>query len=164
MWTYGPFGNLAHDLFFVLGDSKPNPLVFAASLPFLLMLSFLENHTPTRHGSGLLAIVRKPAEAMKASIFVLMDALGWEWIKEHPFLKEVAPYRRPLDSVLGFSTAAIPSILTGRFPARAWAAVAVPSRERALAVREAEASSARCRRGWSRTVTCATESRRWRAG
>jgi hypothetical protein len=53
---------------------------------------------------------------MKASIFVLMDALGWEWIKEHPFLKEVAPYRRPLDSVLGFSTAAIPSILTGKFP------------------------------------------------
>ncbi len=53
---------------------------------------------------------------MKASIFVLMDALGWEWIKEDPFLKEVAPYRRPLDSVLGFSTAAIPSILTGRFP------------------------------------------------
>ncbi|HEY9156541.1 alkaline phosphatase family protein [Candidatus Binatus sp.] len=53
---------------------------------------------------------------MKASIFVLIDALGWEWIKDHPFLKEVAPYRRPLDSVLGFSTAAIPSILTGRFP------------------------------------------------
>jgi SAM-dependent methyltransferase len=61
VWTYGPFGNLAHDLFFVLGDSKPNPIVFAASLPFLLALSFLENHTPTRHGSGLLAIVRKPA-------------------------------------------------------------------------------------------------------
>jgi SAM-dependent methyltransferase len=60
VWTYGPFGNLAHDVFFVLGDSKPNPLVFAASLPFLLALSFLENHTPTRHGSGLLAIVRKP--------------------------------------------------------------------------------------------------------
>ena len=53
---------------------------------------------------------------MKASIFVLIDALGWEWIKDHPFLKEVAPYRRPLDSVLGFSAAAIPSILTGRFP------------------------------------------------
>ncbi len=53
---------------------------------------------------------------MKASIFVLIDALGWEWIKDHPFLKEAAPYRRPLDSVLGFSTAAIPSILTGRFP------------------------------------------------
>ena len=24
---------------------------------------------------------------MKASIFVLIDALGWEWIKDHPFLK-----------------------------------------------------------------------------
>ena len=62
VWTYGPFGNLAHDLFFVLGDSKPNPIVFAVSLPFLLGLSFLENHTPTRHGSGLLAIVRKPLQ------------------------------------------------------------------------------------------------------
>ena len=60
VWTYGPFGNLAHDLFFVLGDSKPNPIVFAAALPVLLALSFLENHIPTRHGSGLLAIVRKP--------------------------------------------------------------------------------------------------------
>jgi SAM-dependent methyltransferase len=62
VWTYGPFGNLAHDLFFVLGDSKPNPIVFATSLPFLLTLSFLENHTTTRHGSGLLAIVRKPTK------------------------------------------------------------------------------------------------------
>ncbi len=62
VWTYGPFGNFAHDLFFVLGDSKPNPIVFAASLPFLLGLSFLENHTTTRHGSGLLAIVRKPVK------------------------------------------------------------------------------------------------------
>ncbi len=59
-WTYGPFGTLAHDLFFVMGDSKPNPLVFAASLPFLLTLSFLENHTPTRRGCGLLVVARKP--------------------------------------------------------------------------------------------------------
>jgi SAM-dependent methyltransferase len=62
VWTYGPFGNFAHDVFFVLGDSKPNPIVFAASLPFLLALSFLELHTTTRHGSGLLAIVRKPTK------------------------------------------------------------------------------------------------------
>lgn len=59
-WTYGPFGNLAHDLFVVLGDSKPNPIVFAGALPFLLMLSFLELRTPTKHGSGLLTIARKP--------------------------------------------------------------------------------------------------------
>ncbi|HVN64933.1 MAG TPA: class I SAM-dependent methyltransferase [Candidatus Binataceae bacterium] len=59
-WTYGPFGNLAHDLFVVLGDSKPNPIVFITALPFLLMLSFLELRTPTTHGSGLLTILRKP--------------------------------------------------------------------------------------------------------
>jgi Type I phosphodiesterase / nucleotide pyrophosphatase len=53
---------------------------------------------------------------MNASIFILLDALGWEWVKDHPFLKRVAPHRRPLDSVFGFSTAAIPSILTGKFP------------------------------------------------
>ncbi len=53
---------------------------------------------------------------MNTAIFVLMDALGWEWIKDHRFLAQVAPYRRPLDTVLGFSTAAIPSILTGKFP------------------------------------------------
>jgi SAM-dependent methyltransferase len=55
-WTYGPFGNLAHDIFFVIGDSDPNPLVYAAALPFLLFLSFLENHTSTHRGSGLLVI------------------------------------------------------------------------------------------------------------
>ncbi len=60
VWTYGPFGNLAHDIFFVLGDSKPNPIVFVVALPFLLSLSFLELRTTTRHGSGLLAIARKP--------------------------------------------------------------------------------------------------------
>jgi hypothetical protein len=52
----------------------------------------------------------------KASIFVLIDALGWEWIKSEPFLSSVAPYRRPLESVVGYSTSAIPSILTGRYP------------------------------------------------
>lgn len=54
--------------------------------------------------------------AKQANIFVLIDGLGWEWVKCHPFLKSIAPYRRPLESVLGYSTAAIPSILTGCYP------------------------------------------------
>lgn len=58
-WTYGPFGNLAHDLFFVIGDSSPNPIAYAAALPFLLFLSFLENHSSTDRGSGLLVIAMK---------------------------------------------------------------------------------------------------------
>jgi hypothetical protein len=51
-----------------------------------------------------------------ANIFVLVDALGWEWLKSIPFLSEHAPYRCPLTTVFGFSTGAIPSILTGVYP------------------------------------------------
>lgn len=54
--------------------------------------------------------------ASEANIFILIDALGWTWVKDHPFLKNIAPYRNRLETVLGFSTAAIPSILTGRYP------------------------------------------------
>jgi hypothetical protein len=53
----------------------------------------------------------------QAGIFVLIDALGWEWIKANRFLDDVAPYRRALKTVLGYSAGAIPSILTGRQPA-----------------------------------------------
>ncbi len=51
-----------------------------------------------------------------ANIFVLVDGLGWEWLKTIPFLNDYAPYRRPLNTVFGFSAGAIPSILTGCYP------------------------------------------------
>lgn len=54
--------------------------------------------------------------ANAANIFVLIDGLGWEWVNRYGFLDSVARYRRPLESVLGYSVGAIPSILTGRFP------------------------------------------------
>jgi Type I phosphodiesterase / nucleotide pyrophosphatase len=54
--------------------------------------------------------------ANPANIFVIIDGLGWEWVNTYPFLDSVARYRRPLESVLGYSVGAIPSILTGRFP------------------------------------------------
>jgi SAM-dependent methyltransferase len=59
-WTYGFFGTLAHDIFFILGDSEINPLAFALALPFLLTLTFIEGHTATRHGSALLVVAAKP--------------------------------------------------------------------------------------------------------
>ena len=45
---------------------------------------------------------------MKRSIeiVVLIDALGWEFIKDRKFLNDEMPYRRPLDTVLGFSSGA----------------------------------------------------------
>jgi hypothetical protein len=50
-------------------------------------------------------------------LFVFIDACGWEIIKDDPFAHEVAPNRRPLRSVFGYSSACIPSILSGRWPA-----------------------------------------------
>lgn len=49
-------------------------------------------------------------------LFVFIDACGWEIIKNDPFVRDVAPHRRPLNSVFGYSSACIPSILSGRYP------------------------------------------------
>ena len=49
-------------------------------------------------------------------IFVLIDALGWEYLKNRDFLNDLLPYRGPLKTVLGFSSGAIPTILTGQWP------------------------------------------------
>jgi hypothetical protein len=50
-------------------------------------------------------------------ICVLIDALGWRFVDGQNFLNDSLPYRQPLQTVLGFSSGAIPAILTGRFPA-----------------------------------------------
>lgn len=50
------------------------------------------------------------------NIFILIDALGWEYIKERPFLNDIAVTKRPIKSILGFSSGVIPSILTGKYP------------------------------------------------
>jgi hypothetical protein len=55
---------------------------------------------------------------MQLHLFVLIDALGWQFLKGHEFLSDLLPYRAPLRSVLGFSSGAIPTILTGLPPAR----------------------------------------------
>jgi hypothetical protein len=49
-------------------------------------------------------------------LFVFIDACGWEIIKDDPFGRDFAPMRRPLRSVFGYSSACIPSILSGRYP------------------------------------------------
>jgi predicted AlkP superfamily pyrophosphatase or phosphodiesterase len=50
------------------------------------------------------------------NIFVLIDALGWKYLEDQQFLGDVLPYRSPLKTVLGFSSGAIPTILTGSTP------------------------------------------------
>jgi hypothetical protein len=51
------------------------------------------------------------------NLFVLIDALGWTYLQQHDFLCDILPYRCPLRTILGYSSGAIPSILTGVTPA-----------------------------------------------
>jgi len=46
-------------------------------------------------------------------IFVLIDALGWCFLQKQEFLSDLLPCQMPLRTVLGFSSGAIPTILTG---------------------------------------------------
>ncbi len=50
-------------------------------------------------------------------LFIMIDACGWEIIKTRPqFLRAHAPHRRRLESVFGYSSTCVPSILSGRWP------------------------------------------------
>lgn len=51
-------------------------------------------------------------------LFVFVDALGWELACERQVLSRVCTHRFPLESVLGYSCACIPTILTGVKPAQ----------------------------------------------
>lgn len=47
------------------------------------------------------------------TVFVLIDALGWKYLEGREFLNDWLPFRTPLRTVLGFSSGAIPTMLTG---------------------------------------------------
>ncbi len=49
-------------------------------------------------------------------VFVLVDALGWNLLPADGFLTDLLPYQRPLRTILGFSSGAIPTLLTGQPP------------------------------------------------
>jgi len=51
-------------------------------------------------------------------LFIFIDACGWEIVKDDPFLKSIAPLRKRLRSVFGYSSACVPSILSGRWPSQ----------------------------------------------
>jgi len=56
-------------------------------------------------------------------VVCLIDALGWEIAERFGFCRDLLSRRAPLDTVLGYSSAAIPSLLSGTPPSRhgAWA-------------------------------------------
>lgn len=49
-------------------------------------------------------------------LFIMIDAFGWEISKDREFLNDAAPNRRKLNSVFGYSSTCVPSILSGRWP------------------------------------------------
>jgi SAM-dependent methyltransferase len=59
-FTFGFFGTLAFDLFFTIGDNRPNPLVYALMFPWLMALAGLDVAFPTRTGSAILAVAQRP--------------------------------------------------------------------------------------------------------
>lgn len=63
-FTFGVFGTLAFDMFFVIGDNEPNPVVFALLFPLLLALGRLDLHLASETGSAILAIGTKDAQAV----------------------------------------------------------------------------------------------------
>ena len=50
-------------------------------------------------------------------IFLFIDALGWELVERTGFMKEKLPYRRKIEMQFGYSSTAIPTILSGKTPA-----------------------------------------------
>ena len=49
-------------------------------------------------------------------LFIMVDACGWEIVKNDPFLQSLAPHRQKLRSIFGYSSTCVPSILSGRTP------------------------------------------------
>lgn len=52
----------------------------------------------------------------KVKVFVFIDALGWKQVEKYGFLKDLLPYRRKIEMQFGYSSTAIPTILTGATP------------------------------------------------
>ena len=63
--------------------------------------------------------LKKTADKVKSkklAIYTFIDAFGWEIYQQYGFLNKLLPHSRKLETTFGFSSAADPSILTGRYP------------------------------------------------
>ena len=53
----------------------------------------------------------------KIEIFLFIDALGWKIVNDHSFLADFLPHRKKISMQFGYSSSAIPTILSGKTPA-----------------------------------------------
>ena len=49
-------------------------------------------------------------------VVLLVDALGWRLAASTPGFARGLPHRRRLETILGFSSGALPTLFTGRLP------------------------------------------------
>ena len=52
----------------------------------------------------------------KIEIFLFIDALGWKIVNDHSFLTGLLPHRKKISMQFGYSSSAIPTILSGKTP------------------------------------------------
>jgi predicted AlkP superfamily pyrophosphatase or phosphodiesterase len=78
------------------------------------------NQETMAHLAAAKKVVAEPTDRSPhhLQVFVLIDALGWKLLEQYDFLSDILPNRMPLRTVLGFSSGAIPSMLTGAMPAQ----------------------------------------------
>ena len=52
----------------------------------------------------------------KTYVYMFVDALGWEIVSKYNFLKDTLVYRKKVEMQFGYSSAAVPTILSGKHP------------------------------------------------
>ena len=52
----------------------------------------------------------------KRKIYIFIDALGWEIAEKYGFMRAEFPFRKKVKMQFGYSSAAVPTILTGEYP------------------------------------------------
>ena len=52
----------------------------------------------------------------RLTLFVFIDAFGWELVKRWPFMEDIIAVKAPLDTIFGYSSTCDPTILTGKLP------------------------------------------------
>ncbi|MHB8412010.1 MAG: class I SAM-dependent methyltransferase [Candidatus Acidiferrales bacterium] len=73
-YTFGRPGTLAFDLFFSIGDDKPNPVIFGAMYPVIKLLGWLDVVTTHPHGAAVLGVAQKALMQPLISTQVVKDA------------------------------------------------------------------------------------------
>jgi hypothetical protein len=58
-YTYGRWGTVSFDLFFSIGDNRPNPLLFLGLYPLLKLLGWLDLKNQPAHGAAVLGVAQK---------------------------------------------------------------------------------------------------------